>query len=241
MQEVEKGVIGICDDQEVVLHQLQQIIEEICTEKKLDWEVRTYLFSREMLEHLAELAIVFLDIDMPEMDGIEIGKIIKQKNPECRIIMATGTVERYKEAFQIQAMRFVTKPFDKAEVEEALLAAIGKSLGRQLVEVYQQRNKYRIRQADIQFAEAFNGCAEVTAGGQVFRKDISLDELEKQLDERIFVRINRKFIVNLRYVQFHKPAHIRVGNIEMPISRRKKKEFECKYIEFDLKYRGEML
>jgi len=238
MQDVKKGIIAICDDQEYIVQQLQQLIETICADHGANWEVRTYLSGDELLEHLSELSVVFLDIEMPGMDGIELGKILRENNPECKIIMATGTVERFKEAFHIHAMRFVTKPFVREEVEEALMAAIGDSPGGAMLEVYQERNLYEIRQADIWYLKAFNGYTIIVVDGKTFRKDISLINLEKQLDEKIFARVNRNVIVNLRFAEVCKKAYVKISEEKMTISKRNMKEFEHKYMEYDLRYGG---
>ena len=63
--------------------------------------------------------------------------------------MATGMVERFKEAFQIQALRFVTKPFMKNEVEEALEAAIEGIFFTKKIEVYAERNRFEIPEEEI--------------------------------------------------------------------------------------------
>ena len=57
------------------------------------------------------------------------------------------------------------------------------------------------------------------------------------LDERLFVRISRDIIVNLCWIQEYEKEQIKLGAESFDISRRRKKEFERKYIEFDLKYR----
>ncbi len=239
--EERKGIIGICDDEEAVAKKLQKIVEGLCEKNKWNWEVKIYLSGNEILQDLANLSIVFVDIEMPGMDGIQLGRAMKEQKNSCKIIMATGNLERFKEAFYINAMRYVTKPFDEVEIEEALNAAIGSDLAELTLEVYQQRNKYQLRQADIQYIEAFSGYAEIISFEQVFRKDVSLDDLETMLDQRLFVRINRKNIVNLLFVRPCKTTNVQVNNVEMPVSRRKKKDFERKYVEFELKYRRELL
>ena len=60
---------------------------------------------------------------MPGMDGIETGKeYLKQLKDrrDCKIIMASGAIERFKEVFKIQPFRFITKPFSLEEMEEVI-------------------------------------------------------------------------------------------------------------------------
>ena len=62
-------------------------------------------------------------------------------------------------------------------------------------------------------------------------------ELENILSDILFVRVDRKYIVNLRYVKSYINDKFIIGKKTFSISRRNRKEFERKYIEFDLKYR----
>lgn len=234
---MEKQVIGICDDQKEVAFELSEVVQSIQKSWNCEWDVRLYTSGEELLKEINGIDIVFLDIEMPEIDGIEVGKKIKLINPYCKIIMATGKVERFKEAFQIHAVRFITKPFEKKEVEEALEAAITMSFGGNTIELYNMRIAHNIPQYMICYVEAYNGYTEFMVDNHIFRKEVSLTELESILDDRLFFRINRQYIINFRWINAYLKEEIQINGNVFKISRRKKKEFEKKYIEFDLKYR----
>lgn len=233
----EKRVIGLCDDQMAVAMRLKKIISDILQEEGENWEICLFDSGEKLLETAELINVVFLDIEMPGLDGIETGKELKRRNPDCKIIMATGKVERFKEAFHIQAMRFITKPFDKREIEEALKAVEKSHVGNAKIELYYLRNSYQIEQDKIQYIKAYNGYTEYRVENQVFRKDISLNEVEKMLDKRLFVRIHRQYIINMRWIQSYSNGKVEIGDIEIDVSRRKRKDFEQKYIEYDLNYR----
>ncbi len=230
-------IIGICDDQAVVLQSLQNMLCGICEGLGAKPEIYTFTDGNEMLNHIDEMQIVFLDIEMPQMDGIELGQRIKEQNPGCKIIMATGMVERFKEAFQIRALRFVTKPFVKEEIKEAMEAALEGVYLSKSVDAYAERNKYEIPEEEIVYVRAYNGYSELCVGEKIFRRDCSLSEIEGMLNERLFARINRDMVVNLNFIEKYNDENVIIGYKEFRISRRRKKEFERKYMEFDLKYR----
>ena len=234
---VEQVRIGLCDDQPAVLQELHRILCEVCKEREFAVEVSAFTDGNELLKQIDDIDVAFLDIEMPGMDGIELGKRINATNPNCKVMMATGKVDRFKEAFHIHALRFVTKPFEKTEVEESLLAALESLSFGKFIEVFANRNRYEIPQDEIMYIKAFNGYSEIYTDEMRFRRECSLLELEPMLDERIFVRINRDIIVNLCWIQEYEKEQIKLGAESFDISRRRKKEFERKYIEFDLKYR----
>ena len=180
-------------------------------------------------------SLVFIDLDMPGMDGIELGKRINELNLDCKIIVATGRVDRYKEAFTIQALRFVTKPFDEKEIEEALLTALLKKVGNGIITAF---IPYDISESDIRYLMAYNGYVEIVTENGRYRKDTSLDSLECDLDKRLFVRINKGYIVNLQWIKGFDNTTVLLIDQRLPLSRRRRKNLEQKFMEFDLKYRG---
>lgn len=229
--------IGICDDQQESLNILQIMIDDICKELGYVCKVHSFLDGIELLERVAEFQVAFLDIEMPCIDGIELGKRIKSKNSKCKIIMATAMMERFKEAFQIQAFRFITKPFVRSEVKEALEAFMNGQCFLKSIDVYMQRQKYDVSEIEISYIKSFDGYAEVQVGEKCFRRNSSLDELEKILDERLFARISREMLVNLRWVQDVSGRSVLVAGKKLHVSRRREGELRRKYIEYDIRYR----
>lgn len=229
--------IAICDDEKIAAQNLKRMIEKIVEKRQKNVQITVYDSGEELLAQNLGADIIFLDIEMPRMDGIEVGRWIREKNRNSRVIMATCRIERFKEAFQIQAYRFITKPFSEIEVEEALLAAMEEYIGNRKIEGYASRKKYEIEEKQIVYVKAEYGCVKIYGERTEFRKEIGLKELEKELDSRMFARIHRACVVNLLYVSFYQDGQVKVGERVFTISRRKRKEFERKYVEFDLKYR----
>ncbi len=234
--------IGICDDEQLIIEALRRIILQISD--KNGWEISISCFDsgRTLLEEVDALEVVFLDIDMPELDGIETGKMIGEKNHDCKIIMATGRTDKFKDAFRIQAFRFVTKPFDMDEMEEALQAVFNRQIGMKNIELFENRNAYQIIQRDIIYIVAYDGYSEFVVSGKetnrVLRRDCSLLELEKELSKQLFFRVSRQYIVNLGKISDYQKGSILIQDKRILISRRRKKEFEQIYMEYDLNYRG---
>lgn len=228
--------IGICDDEPLVLQSLKRKIEE-CIEKN-GWlaDVLTFRSGVDLLERISELDIIFLDIEMPDLDGIETGRQILNLNKKCKIIMASGRVDKFKEAFKINAFRFITKPFNIVEIEEALQAIWNLYIGTEKIEVYENRIPYSICHRDISFIISYGSFSEFIMGSKRFRKDISLSELEKLLDKNLFFRPNRQYMVNMLQIVEVENEIIKLKEKNIKISRRKKKSFEMAFMDFDLKY-----
>lgn len=229
--------VGICDDEPLVAGVLKRNILEIADRNGWNINVSYYESGNELLEAVDVLQAVFLDIDMPQMDGIETGKRIGEKNPECKIIMATGRADRFKDAFKIKAYDFVTKPFDKEEIKMVLDRYIKESKNLKKMDVYKNRNKYSIFYKDIRYIKAADSDVEIYVENEIFRKEISLNVLEVELDSNLFFRINRQYIVNMRWITDYEKGNISIGNMNMKVSIRKRKIFERKFVEYDVSYK----
>ena len=229
--------IGICDDERSAIDELKQIITLLADRIEHPLVLRSYTSPKKLLTDAGVLRILFLDLDMPGMDGIEVGRKMLHLNPGCRIIMATGRSDRYKEAFHINALRFVTKPFSSAEILEAIQAALVSRIGNEIIVVSRERITYEIKQKDISYIRAQSGYVEIYTLTGSFRKDISMKEMESLLDDRLFVRIHNTYIVGLPWISAFNKAYVRIGDVSLPISRRRFSEFQNKHIAFDLDYR----
>lgn len=232
---VSKLMIGICDDEQIICNQLENIVRSCI--QKLNFEADIILFNsgNELIEKVPELDIVFLDINMPDMDGIETGEYLQKIKKDIKIIMATSMVERFKESFKINAFRFITKPFEKEEIEESLNAVLNLRIGLEVIELYEKRLLYRIQQRDIQYIVSNDSYVEFIVGNRVLRKETSINELENVMNPDLFYRVHRKYMINMLWIQKLYEKKLKINDTEIPISRRSKKDFEQAYMHFDIR------
>lgn len=90
--------IGICDDLKAAVLELQEIIEEYCRKKEITADIVTFDRGEEALLHIDSVDILFLDMEMPGMDGIETGKeILKRRTVKSlwRPAMKNGLKRRF--------------------------------------------------------------------------------------------------------------------------------------------------
>ncbi len=229
--------IGICDDEKRIVESLQEIIAQFAEENH--WEVSfVELYSGEELIALQEkLDLLFLDIEMPGMDGIEAGTILRKRNSECKIAMVTSMEGRMRDAFSLEAFRFISKPIDEKEIFEALEAFGRTRLGYQPILLYDNRKKINLLQKDIIYIQTYDSYTEFIVGNHLFRSEKSLAGLEKELDENLFFRIDKKYIINLSYVRDYRNGEATIFDKKIKVAKRRKTAFEEKYREYDLRYR----
>lgn len=87
---------------------------------KPNWNVSIYNNGTDLLKNIDKEYILILDIEIPEINGMKIAKIIRQNRKDIEIIFLTSHSELMSEAFKVKAFRFLNKPIDKKKLIEAL-------------------------------------------------------------------------------------------------------------------------
>ncbi len=226
--------IGLCDDEDIMRRKLHEVICECLVELKIEAEIYTYSSGKDVILDSEELDLLFLDIKMPDMDGIETGYALRKQGFGGKIIMASSVVERFKEAFTIQAFRFVTKPFEKSEILYVLQSYMNTRLGMQQIKVFKNRNKFMFQQKSVLYVYSCNSEVEIYLDKGIFRKKSSLSEMEGVLDNRLFYRVSKQYIVNMSRINSYQKGIITIRGTEIKVSVRRKKEFEKAYMCFKI-------
>jgi len=139
--------IAICDDDVFTCTALSKILNQIENENVLAFEIKIFLSGEELYKHILEkdmkFDMIFLDIELPQMSGIDIGNIIRKefKNEKTKIIFISNHVRYALELFQIRPFDFVIKPikYDKIEqIIKTIMSIIYKQNG---TFEYQVKNK----------------------------------------------------------------------------------------------------
>jgi two-component system, LytTR family, response regulator len=190
--------------------------------------------------------LVFLDVQMPECGGFDVLEILKSDEFLPVIVFVTAHDEYALRAFDAGALDYLLKPFDDSRFHLAMQRAKEKIAARELSPP-QETPRLEVRSAgqvayvqipDIDWVEAadYYACLHVGAKSHLLRK--SMTELERELDARMFCRIHRSTIVNLRKVrklQVDAAGEYEVileGGQKLRLSRRFRKDLQARMREF---------
>jgi DNA-binding LytR/AlgR family response regulator len=229
--------IGICDDEEMIRDILKEKIKACIAPYMSEADYLEFSSGEELSGNGKMLDLLFLDIDMPGIDGIEAGKRFRTVNKNCKIVMATARKERIKEAFFLEAYRFIEKPFNENEIREAIDSFMERRIGFQKICLWDRRKKVEVYQYQIILIQTYDSSTEFLVGQEIFRGVKSLRELEEELDDRLFVRIDKKYIVNLKYIEKYEKGIVFIDEKQIKVARRRIRDFEEKYREYDLRFR----
>ena len=184
--------------------------------------------------------IMFLDVQMPEIDGFDLlGRIGEQTVPA--VVFVTAYDAFAIKAFEVQALDYLLKPFDDARFMRTLERAKARALESpsKSASRYRQRFLVRVRErivvvnaSDIDWIEAADYYVSIHSGGHAYLLREPLAELERALDPAVFFRAHRSAIVNLgRIREIHPLFHgdsmlVLTDSSQVKLSRSRREEFE---------------
>jgi DNA-binding LytR/AlgR family response regulator len=218
--------IGICDDQaaqnELLLRYLSQ------HRSSAEFDVFQATSPVEFLLHLHERKpdLVFLDIDMAGMNGIELGEAIKRERPETIIVYITGHEEYALEAFRVRAFHYLVKPIAADSIRKVfdeclpMLLHEERDASRCTFSVQKKGEMICIDYTDIYFFEKVGHKIHVSAEEQSISYYGNFAELLGQLEDGPFLQCHQGYIVNIGKVRaFRDKTLFLNGGRQIPVSR----------------------
>lgn len=224
--------IGICDDSEEDIRILSAALHAY----NEAFEILFYKDGQSLLDDFNEkeviFDIIFLDICMAGLNGIETAKKIRTDLRDVKIIFISSSNDYYSEAYDVFAFNYIIKPLNREKLNQILdhaLVSIA-NVRRQEVSFSYKSINYRIFCRDIFYLESrdkvlyFHMVDRTTL--QCYAK---LDEILKQLPEEYFIRCHQSFVVNISHATEMAEKYFRVGMTVINISKKYQKASKDKY------------
>lgn len=183
--------------------------------------------------------ILFLDINMPDMDGMSLLKTLK--DPPT-VIFTTAYDEYAVESYDHEAAGYLLKPIEFPKFYKAVMRAMeqkeqpssippkrGTSSSSLLLK--SGTKLIRIDPDDIRFIEASGNYAELKLEGETILVDHTLSELMEQYVSSNFLRIHRSYSINIDYLQEFESHRVKVANNNLPIGKTYRKEVRATLVK----------
>lgn len=195
--------IAIIDDMKTEQDYLASCIRRFCAEHQLMLELSTFSSGTSFLQkNTFDYDIIFLDIYMDDMNGLETARHIRQYNGECLIVFTTNSKDFALESYRVRAFDYVVKPFTYDQISETLILCGDKlSYSSYYVEVKSSRTLVKVLCRDIIFVDYSNHYIHIHTPSTVIHSKMYFTELKKMLDPYPqFLYCNRNCIINMNRV-----------------------------------------
>ena len=228
--------IAICDDEKRICAILAEKVGKICPGA----EIITYASGKELLNADELPDILLLDIRMPEISGMDVAKILRDRDWRKILIFITGEEDQVFHSFDLQAFHFLVKPVADEKLKEVLdnarkeLERYGDISGKQdkCIEIQSGTSHIRINLSQFLYAEVYDRKTILHMKKENIEYYGQLSALEG-LVGKDFYRIHRSYLVNMKYVErYDRTSVTTLGGDNIPIARREYDGFLKAYMEY---------
>lgn len=112
--------ISICDDDSYIREELERLIRTYFDQKRLEYTLHTFSCGEELNRYKGATDIAFLDVEMRNLNGIQTGYSLMNRNPDAVIFIITSHREYLDEAMDLRVFRFLEKPVETERLYSAL-------------------------------------------------------------------------------------------------------------------------
>ena len=225
--------ILICDDDTLIIEQLQKYIQSYFKLSHIKCpELVTYTNGKDLLADKKEKDLVFLDIEMPDMNGIYIGNALKKENNNVIIFVVTSYSEYLDDAMRFHVFRYLTKPLDRQRVLRNLGDALALYNTRTVqIPIETKQGVHILSTDDIISVEELGRKVILHTVQQDFESIHNMNFWIEQLPKNCFFQSHRSFIVNFKYVTSFDHSTIQLSSQTNPayLTRRKYAYFKDAY------------
>lgn len=238
--------ICILDDEHIAAEYLKELLQDSIKNYTLNTPIDIYSFSRSdiLLDFVRcnKPEIIFLDIEMPGISGLEVAKTINKNKVDFGyssdlpfIIMSTAHTEYGYDAYQNDVFDYLLKPVSEERIDKTLnklFDKIGKTNRARTLTVNNNGIDVLLRAEDIVYLKADMKYIQIKTKAKSFIISDTLNNLEETLTD--FVRVHRGYLVNVKFLDkfFQKDGHWYLSLKEteeiIPVSRRYKSQIDGK-------------
>lgn len=236
--------IAVCDDDSKDLVHVVDILYEIFTTQKISCNIKSFLSANEMLSNIKKVDIAILDIAMNELNGIKLGRKLKEQYPEVKLIYITGYEEYCMQAINdVHAFSFLCKPLDNNKMREQI-AEVLSGIPVNVIEkkFYKVTDSHKRKYAFINLRLADIICFEylkrqrkaaIILANETYECECIFENLIEELQQYDFVVNSRGNLVNLCHIKKIKGNTIYMDNgKELQVAQKRLVGFKARMNEF---------
>jgi len=227
--------IVICDDVQGDIAQLANALSAYDP----FFEIISFSSGKLLMDHILDggftADILFMDVYMPGMDGIQTAQKIRAIHKELKIIFLSSSKDHYPQAYEVFAFNYILKPFDRERLHTVLDRALDE-LKRERSYKISIQYKGAVQMVDcrkIQYIESRDKRLLFhMADADILQCYGRMEEFLKELPKQYFFRCHQSFIVNLAHITEAGDDYFRIGQTMISISRKYRKTVRDSYYTF---------
>ena len=225
--------IAICDDEPNFREELRNYLVEYKKDRRLQLDVYEFENGNDLCISKIPFDIVFLDYQMPLLDGMETARILRENNVLCNIVFVTNYPDFVFESFEVNPYRFWKKPIEFEKVESLLNLYIKQHKMLAPIMIFDYDGQKIIESKDVVYLEGDGRYCIIRTRFETVHSSKTLSGVLELLPQYCFFRVHKSYAVNLYCVKRILGNEVWLNNGEkVLISRNNVSKFKVAYKNF---------
>ena len=212
--------ISVCDDEELFRIEFKNVLDKALV--NVDYDIDTFSGGSSLYEAFLKspFDLVFLDIEMPGIDGITLAKRLRAISENVHIVFLTSHIEYALEGYEVNALRYLVKPVDMNKLGEVLKYVQDKKNNSRQIMIREDGEDIVIDISDIIYMESMDKNVRIVTSKREYVTRYNISDYEEELKNSGFLRIHRGYLISLSKVKkIVKNDVVMDGDISLPVSR----------------------
>ena len=212
--------IAVCDDEELFRIEFKNVLDKALV--NVDYDIDTFSGGSSLYEAFLKspFDLVFLDIEMPGIDGITLAKRLRAISENVHIVFLTSHIEYALEGYEVNALRYLVKPVDMNKLGEVLKYVQDKKNNSRQIMIREDGEDIVIDISDIIYMESMDKNVRIVTSKREYVTRYNISDYEEELKNSGFLRIHRGYLISLSKVKkIVKNDVVMDGDISLPVSR----------------------
>ena len=236
--------IAICDDEAIQRKQLSVLVTEYMNLHQLCFQLSEFQSADQFLlayDTTQPFDFVILDIQMEGMNGIELAKTLRTQNEAMAILFVTAVSDYVYDSFDINAVNYLLKPYEKERLFACLTKAIAQCSKQEDTYIFQvDKELVKIKESSLLYVESDAHYLHLVTINHTYRIKKTMAQISEELKGNYFYRLGRSYLVNLMAIERITPKEILLMNqTSIWIPKGKHKELSQAFMKFH--FHGENL
>ena len=228
--------IAICDNEPVALRSIQDYVERAFSDQNIKIECfESGIALRERIMENVNYDVIFLDINMPDVNGIFLAKHLRPLIGECLLIFVSNEEGAVFESFSASPFRFLRKSRIEAEMPQVardVLLALQEKSPKDIVLRHNQ-SFLRLNPYRVLYLESNGKVQTIHLSDRTIEVNYRLKELEEMFRPFGFLKPHNSYLVNYRFISSIRQTDIYMDNGErLPVSKHRLKEVKQLYLAY---------
>lgn len=226
-------IVAICDDDEFFRKELLAFLINYKAKHRLHIDILEFKDGNSLINYKEPYDIVFLDYQMPNLNGMETARILRSRKNICSIIFITSFPEFMIESFEVNTYRFLIKPLDTVKLSKYIDCFIKDKKMHSPIIVNVDGEQLIINSEDIVYIEGSGKYCNIRTIDTTVRSSKTLSGVLKLLPQHCFYRTHKSYALNLYCIVSIEGEYITLNNGEKSkISRNRMRDFKKAYKDF---------